>query len=87
MVLNAPAQGGDAVLWLTFPSSLTAAVPETDWLQAEIVDVSGFRRLKVHVDPLEETTGRESAVVVRLQSSPVPIGVIKVIQAGAVSGN
>ena len=53
----------------------------------EIADVDGFRQLKVHVDPTTETTGRESAVVVRLQSSPVPIGVIKVIQAGAVSGN
>ena len=86
-ILSAPAQGGDAVLWLTFPSTLTAVVPETDWLQAEIADVDGFRRLKVHVDPQAESTGRESAVIVQLQSGSVPIGVIKVIQAGAVSGN
>ena len=86
-VLNAPAQGGDAVLWLTFPSTLTAVVPEADWLQAEIADVDGFRQLKVHVDPTTETTGRESAVIIRLQTGAVPIGVIKVIQAGAESGN
>ena len=49
--------------------------------------MDGFRRLKVHVDPQAETTGRESAVVVRLQSGSVTIGVIKVIQAGAVSGD
>ena len=86
-VLYAPAQGGDAVLWLTFPSALTAVVPDTDWLQAEITDEDGFRRLAVHVDPAENPDGRESAVVIRLQVGSVPIGVIKVIQAGAVSGD
>ena len=86
-VLYAPAQGGDAVLWLTFPSALTAVVPDTDWLRAEITDEDGFRRLAVHVDPAENPDGRESAVVIRLQVGSVPIGVIKVIQAGAVSGD
>ena len=86
-VLYAPAQGGDAVLWLTFPSSLTAVIPDTAWLQAEMADVDGFRRLKVHVDPAEGTDSRESAVIIRLQVGSVPIGVIKVIQAGAVAGD
>ena len=86
-VLYAPAQGGDAVLWLTFPSTLTAVIPDTAWLQAEMADVDGFRRLKVHVDPAEGTDSRESAVIIRLQVGSVPIGVIKVIQAGAVAGD
>ena len=85
-VLYAPAQGGDAVLWLTFPSTLNAVIPETDWLSAEMADVDGFRRLKVHVDPTEDAAGRESAVIIRLQVGSVTIGIIKVVQAGAVSG-
>ena len=85
-ILYAPAEGGDAVLWLTFPSTLTAEIPDTDWLSAEMADVDGFRKLKVHVDPVEGTDGRESAVIIRLQVGSVQIGVIKVVQAGAVSG-
>ena len=86
-ILYAPAEGGDAVLWLTFPASLTATIPDTDWLSAEMTDVDGFRRLKVHVDPVEETAGRESAVIIRLQVGSTTIGIIKVVQAGAVSGD
>ena len=87
-ILYAPAQGGDAVLWLTFPASLTAVVPDgAAWIQAEMADVDGFRRLKVHVDPVEDTTGREGVVLVNLQVQSVQIDVIKVVQAGAVSGD
>ena len=85
-ILYAPAGGGDAVLWLTFASSLAAEVPVGDWVQAEMADVDGFRQLKVHVDPTEDAADRESAVFVRLQMGSVPIGVIKVVQAGAVAG-
>ena len=86
-ILYAPAEGGDAVLWLTFPASLTATIPDTDWLNAEMTDVDGFRRLKVHVDPVEEAAGRESAVIIRLQVGSATIGIIKVVQAGTVSGD
>ena len=86
-ILYAPAEGGDAVLWLTFPASLTATIPDTDWLSAEMADVDGFRWLKVHVDPAEEAAGRESAVIIRLQVGSATIGIIKVVQAGAVSGD
>ena len=85
--LYAPAQGGDAVLWLTFPSSLTAVIPDTDWLSADMADVDGFRRLQVHVDPAVDEAVRESAVIIRLQVGSVSIGVIKVVQAGTVSGD
>ena len=86
--LYAPAQGGDAVLWLTFPSSLTAVVSDdTPWIRAEVVDVDGFRRLGIHVDPTEDTAVRGGSVLVCLQARPVPVDVIKVIQSGAVSGD
>ena len=85
--LYAPAQGGDAVLWLTFPSSLNAVIPDTDWLSAEMADVDGFRRLQVHVDPAVDEAARESAVIIRLQVGSATIGIIKVVQAGTVSGD
>lgn len=86
--LFAPAEGGDGDLWITFPSALTVAVPETaDWIQTALTDVDGFRRLQVHLDPVVNGTGRECALLLRLQAGAVPIGEIKVVQAGAPSGN
>ena len=86
--LYVPAEGGDAVIWITHASSLSATVPETAaaWLQAEIADEDGFRRLTVHVDPETNGSGRGSAVILRLQSGTVPVGDIKINQAGAVTG-
>ena len=85
--LHAPAEGGIADLWLTFSSPLSAVVPEAaDWLRAAILPEDGFYRLKVRVDPVEGAEGRESRVVLYLQSVTVPIGEIKVIQAGSVTG-
>ena len=80
--LQAPAGGGDATLWLTFRSTLSVSVPETaGWIQAEMTDTDGFRRLQVHVDPTTETAGREERI--RILAGAVPVGEIKVIQAGA----
>jgi hypothetical protein len=85
--LSVPAAGGDATLWITHASSLSATVPETaGWIQAEISDVDGFRLLKVHVDPETAGSGRGSAIILRLQSGTVPVGDIKINQVGAASG-
>ena len=84
--LSAPAEGGDGDLWITFPSPLTVAVPETaDWIQTALTDVDGFRRLQIHLDPVVSGAGRECALLLRLQAG-VPIGEIKVVQAGATTG-
>ena len=86
--LSAPAEGGDGDLWITFPSALTVSVPETaDWIQTALSDVDGFHRLQVHLDPVVSDAGRECTLIVRLQAGAVPIGEIKVVQAGASSGN
>jgi hypothetical protein len=86
-MLSVPAAGGDATLWITHASSLSATVPETaGWIQAEISDVDGFRLLKVHVDPETAGSGRGSAIILRLQSGTVPVGDIKINQVGAASG-
>ena len=86
--LYAPAEGGDADLWFTFLSSLSAAIPEmADWLQAEMTDEDGFRRLKVHVAPAETADSRTSVILIRLKTGSIPIGEIKVIQSGVPAGN
>ena len=83
--LYAPAAGGDADLWLTFRTTLSATVSGTaDWVRTEMADEDGFRRLKVHVDPAADADGRE--VTVQIQAGAVPVGEIKVIQAGASAG-
>jgi len=83
MRLEAPAAGGDADLWITFPSELSASVPgEEDWLRAEIITEDGFRRLKVHVDPAPHEQGREAGVRIHLKTGGIPVGEIKVVQAG-----
>ena len=85
--LSAPAEGGEATLWLTFSSALSVSVPETaDWLQAEMTEEDGFWRMKVQV-AAAEGAGREATLSVTLQTGAVTIGEIKVIQAGESAGN
>lgn len=86
--LSVPAEGGDGDLWITFPSALAVTAPETvDWIQTALTDVGGFRLLQIHVDPETSGTGRECTLTLRLQSGAVPIGDIKVVQAGAAAVN
>jgi hypothetical protein len=86
MMLTAPAAGGDADLWITFPVELSVSVPEApEWLQAELTTVDGFRRLRVHVDALEEGE-RRGVILLQLKAGGIPIGQIKVYQAGANAG-
>jgi hypothetical protein len=87
--LYATAAGGDAVLWITFPASvdLSVDVPETAvWLQAELTAVDGFRKLQVHVDPYEDAAERRESIFIQLSAGGFPISEIKVIQAGATTG-
>lgn len=85
--LYAPAEGGEATLWLTFSSALSVTVPaDADWIRSDVADADGFRRMRVQVAPAE-SGGREATLLVRLQTGVVPIGEIKVIQAGEPAGN
>lgn len=87
-ILSVPAEGGDGDLWITFPSALTVTAPDTaDWIRTALTDVGGFRLLQVHVDPETSGTGRECTLTLRMQSGAIPIGDIKVVQAGAAAGN
>ena len=51
-----------------------------------MADEDGFRHLKVHVDPETSGAGRDGIILIRLQAGAVPIGEIKVIQAGSAAG-
>ena len=80
--LFAPAEGGEATLWLTFSLPLSVSVPVTaDWLQAEMTEEDGFWRMKVQVAPVEGVD-REVDLDVFLQTGGISIYTIKVIQAG-----
>ena len=86
--LSAPAEGGDGDLWVTFSSALSVTAPETaDWIRAVLSDEDGFYRLQVHLDPVVDGDGRACTLLLRLQAGAVPIGEIKVVQAGAAAGN
>ena len=81
--LTAPAEGGDADIWITSSSELVAGVPETqDWAQATLAAESGFWHLKVHVDALPSETPRTGVVTLYAQTAigNIPIGEIKIIQ-------
>lgn len=87
-ILSVPAEGGDGDLWITFSSALTVTAPDTaDWIQTALTDVGGFRLLQVHVDPETSGAGRECTLTLRTQSGALPIGEIKIVQAGAAAGN
>lgn len=80
--LFAPAEGGEATLWLTFSLPLSVSVPVTaDWLQAEMTEEDGFWRMKVQVASVEGVD-REVDLDVFLQTGGISIYTIKVIQAG-----
>lgn len=54
--IEAPAEGGDAVVWITFVSGVTVrSFPE--WVKASITPEGGFYKLNISVDPSE--TARE----------------------------
>lgn len=81
--LTAPAEGGDADIWITSSSDLVASVPETqDWAQATLASEAGFWHLKVHVDALPAETERTGSVTLFVQTAigNIPIGEIKIIQ-------
>lgn len=87
LMILAPAAGGDADLWITFPVELTASVPEAaTWLQAELADLDGFRRLRVHVDALEEGEDRGESILLQLKAGGIPILKIRVVQTGTGTG-
>lgn len=61
-VLTAPAEGGDAIIWMTSldGTSLFIEMPEANWYTTELNQVDGFYRLKVHVDALGSAEPRKA---------------------------
>ena len=58
--IEAPAEGGDAVVWLTFARDITVrSFPE--WTKVSITPEDGFYKLSISVDPSE--TAREGKLV------------------------
>lgn len=79
--LTAPAEGGDADIWITSSSVLFADVPETqDWAQATLAAESGFWHLKVHVDALPSEETRNGSIVLAINNGLIPVGKIKITQ-------
>lgn len=88
-ILYAPAEGGEADLWLTFSASLIVTVPDSaPWLQSDMTSEDGFWRMKVRVDPTEDG-GRETTMQVCMKMGSIPFvdGRIQVIQSGVPAGN
>lgn len=80
--LTAPAEGGDAEIWITFPSSLVASVDENalGWVQTSMTADGGFWHLLVHVDALPSETPRTGRIILGLKTGNIPIGEIKITQ-------
>jgi hypothetical protein len=86
-MLLATAAGGDADLWITSPVDLSVSVSEeATWLHATMEAEDGFQRLRVHVDPLEDTAERREKISLQFKAGGFSIGKIDVIQAGATTG-
>ena len=79
--LTAPAEGGDAVLWITMPMDLTASVPgDQNWIQAELSAEDGFHRLRIHVEGLPSEESRSGDIVLAINDGAFPIRAIKITQ-------
>lgn len=75
VVLTAPAEGGDAVIWMTAVdrTSLLVQIPEAGWYTTQIDQVDGFYRLKVHVDALGSEAERSAEGKISVRISPITV--------------
>ena len=67
LTLTAPAEGGDAVIWITSLSDLPLdmSVPvEQDWIAATMTFENGFWKLSVHVSRLDSEEPRSGIVTI-----------------------
>lgn len=58
MVLHAPAEGGEAVIWINTSRTVEKKSPDLDWFKTEFVPGSFYNKLTVTVDPNESETNR-----------------------------
>ena len=85
MILRAPAEGGEADIWMTSRPELplSVSVPEEEeWVTATMTAEEGFWRLHVQVEAIEPGDERstEARISVRIYGIPLVFGTIKIIQ-------
>ena len=75
IALIAPAEGGDAVVWMTTVdrTSLLVDIQEAGWFTIAVDQVDGFFRLKVHVDALGSEGERSATGKLSVKVSTLPI--------------
>ena len=85
-LVNAPAAGGDATIWIASTRNLNdLGITHSDqWIQAEIAPEDGFFKLQVRLEANGTTRERSGGITVR--AGVIPMGVIKIVQAGAAAG-
>lgn len=80
--IEATAEGGSALIWLTFLQGITVEkCPE--WVSAEITAEDGFYKLSVSVGAAEAEEPREGVLTLKVGGTAIPINVK---QAGKPSG-
>ena len=83
LILDAPAEGGEADIWITSRQEIIAQVPVTQgWVTAGASLVDGFWKLHIKVDALDADTPRSGVIRLRIRSGGflVGIGEIKINQ-------
>ena len=85
-LVNAPAAGGDATVWISSIRNLSSLgiTGVSSWIHAEITQEDGFYKLQIQLDPNETTRERNGGITIR--AGVIPVGVIKIVQAGAAAG-
>ena len=60
IVLNAPAEGGEAVIWINTNRKVEKTDNDLDWFKTEFVPGSFYNKLTITVDPNESETSRNT---------------------------
>ena len=85
MILRAPADGGEADIWMTTRPELPLSVdiPDgVDWVTASMTAEDGFWRLHINVEAIEPEDERSTEATIRVQFIGIPLvfDTIKIIQ-------
>ena len=93
LTLYAPAEGGDAVIWINTGREVVKESPDLEWFKSELVPGSFYNELKIHVEANDSESRRatvietdDSGKIVKDERIKVSIGTIvaaiTIIQAG-----
>lgn len=93
LTLYAPAEGGDAVIWINTSRDVTKEDHDLDWFKSELVPSSFYNELKIHVEANDSESRRATVVetddngkIIKDERIKVSIGTIMaaitIIQAG-----